>query len=103
MLDINKYTPVNIIKGNLEEIQIIPNPAQDYIEISKPSEGFKPSDGYSVHVFDILGMELTTPSDLTPGPSPSGEVNKVRIDITQLPPGFYFVRVGDVVGKFVKL
>jgi hypothetical protein len=33
MLDINKYTPVNIIKGNLEEVQIIPNPSENKIKI----------------------------------------------------------------------
>jgi hypothetical protein len=80
--------------------EITPNPASDYIEISSPplergSGGVAP-----VYIFDILGMEITTPN-LTPTLSEGEGV--VRIDVSGLAPGVYFVRVGNVVRKFVKI
>jgi len=43
---------------------------------------------------------LTT-SYLTPSPSP--KERGVRIDVSGLSPGIYFVKVGERVGKFVKI
>jgi hypothetical protein len=45
-------------------------------------------------------MEITTPN-LTPTLSEGEGV--VRLDVSSLSPGVYFVRVGDVVRKFVKM
>jgi hypothetical protein len=45
-------------------------------------------------------MEITTPN-LTPTLSEGEGV--VRLDVSSLSPGVYFVRVRDVVRKFVKL
>jgi hypothetical protein len=53
-----------------------------------------------VYIFDLLGMEITTPS-LSPTLS-EGE-GAVRLNVSSLSPGVYFVRVGDVVRKFVKI
>jgi hypothetical protein len=53
-----------------------------------------------VLIFDLLGMEFTTPN-LTPTLSEGEGV--VRIDVSGLAPGVYFVRVGNVVRKFVKI
>jgi hypothetical protein len=79
---------------------ISPNPASDYIEISSPplergSGGVAP-----VNIFDVIGMEITTPN-LTP-PLSEGE-GVVRLDVSSLSPGVYFIRVGDIVSKFVKM
>ena len=81
-------------------IFISPNPASDFIEITYPV-GVSPAGGgqrVDIRIFDILGIEQFT---LTPALSLKGEV--VRIDITGLAPGVYFVRVRDAVRKFVKL
>ena len=83
-----------------DDLNISPNPASDFIEISVGAQRAVPDD---VAIFDLLGMEITTPSDLTPGPSPRGEGSSLRVDVSHLSPGVYFVRVGDVVRKFVKI
>jgi hypothetical protein len=79
---------------------LYPNPASDYIEISSPplergSGGVAP-----VYIFDVLGMEITSPSLRATPPYHGGE--KVRIDVSHLSPGVYFIRVGNEVRKFVK-
>jgi hypothetical protein len=96
---INKY---RICSGVLDKeekdinnfVSLSPNPATDYIEISIPvGEG-------GVRIFDLLGMEITTPN-LTPTLSEGEGV--VRLDVSGLSPGVYFVRVGNSVRKFVKI
>jgi hypothetical protein len=93
---------INGIKDSEISTEILflyPNPASDYIEFSSPplergSGGVAP-----VHIFDLLGVEITTPN-LTPTLSEGEGV--VRLDVSGLSPGVYFVRVGEVVRKFVK-
>jgi len=68
---------------------VYPNPAGDYIEISGVVG--------EVKVFDVLGIEH--PATVW---HPSTEGN-VRIDVSALPQGVYFVSVGDKVIKFVKI
>ena len=50
-----------------------------------------------VQIFDVLGIEI---KDLTPALS-KGE--GVRIDVSKLPAGVYFIKIGDKVEKFVKM
>jgi hypothetical protein len=75
------------------EISIRPNPANDYIEIW----GYQ-SD---IRIYDVLGIEVYC-SIATP-PAPSLEGGKTRFDVSHLSPGVYFVRVGNIVRKFVKI
>ena len=77
------------------EIIIFPNPAEDFIEISYPPSEKRGSGGVSI--FDILGTEVLNNSQL------SILNSQLRIDVSNLAPGLYFVRVGDEVRKFVKL
>jgi hypothetical protein len=78
------------------DCSVFPNPASDYIEITtKPSEGFKPSEGSAINIYNIFGkkvMSVGTVRDLS-----------VRIDISDLPKGMYFVKVGTETAKFVKM
>jgi hypothetical protein len=89
----------SVINQKSFSLSISPNPATDYINI-KPSEGFEPSEGYKIQIFDILGIEMSFAG---------GGVNKVdgggsiRIDISNLPAGVYFIRIGDKVEKFLKM
>jgi len=46
----------------------------------------------------MLGIEV---QDLTPALSMN--VEGVKIDVSHLPAGVYFIRIGDMVEKFVKL
>jgi hypothetical protein len=100
--NIAKWTkaPVNVSQQRIEsDICISPNPASDYIEISVGSVIL--NEVKDLRIFDLLGKEITTPSLRATPPYQGGE--KVRIDVSHLAPGVYFVRVGDVVRKFVKL
>ena len=88
--DMNPTTKSNLF--------ISPNPSSDFLTIQfQTSEASKTSDVSSVQIFDMLGIEI---KDLTPALS-KGE--GVRIDVSKLPAGVYFIRLGDKVEKFVKM
>jgi hypothetical protein len=81
-------------------IVVSPNPAGDYIVISIPE--INPTvnrrvDGLvdKIRIFNTLGI------DLTPDLSIDGE--EVRIDVSHLPAGVYFVKIDGMVEKFVKM
>ncbi|MEI6090072.1 MAG: T9SS type A sorting domain-containing protein [bacterium] len=82
--------------NNISEIAVIyPNPASDYIEISKPSQGFEPSGVTNIQIFNFLG-ELVM------------EVEKIpsfvqRIDVSDLSAGVYFIQFDSQRIKFIKL
>ena len=78
-------------------IWIKPNPANDFITITLSNNGLQPFAAEKVQIFDMLGIEI---KDLTPALS-KGE--GVRIDVSHLPTGVYFIRIGDKVEKFVKM
>ena len=79
-------------------IWIKPNPTTDFITITLSNKGFQPfATTDKVQIFDVLGIEI---KDLTPALS-KGE--GVRIDVSHLPKGVYFIRIGDKVEKFVKM
>ena len=81
---------------NEEPLLISPNPATDFIEISVGANGRSPLQS-DVMIYDVLGQNY----DLTPALSINGE--GVKIDVSGLVPGMYFVRIGDKVIKFVKI
>jgi hypothetical protein len=73
---------------------IYPNPATDYIEI-QPSEGWQPSEGSAIQIFNTLG-EIVLSVEQT---SPSVQ----RIVVSKLTSGIYFIKIGNKVEKFVKM
>jgi hypothetical protein len=77
------------------ELRITPNPATDYIDVML-SEAKEPV--LSVKVYDVLGVCVGTHP-----PAPSREGESVRIDVSGLAAGVYFVRVGGRMYKFVKM
>ncbi len=109
---------VSVAEYTVPEITISPNPAGDYIEImiSSDSKGACPlvSSG-EIEIIDVLGnvvistedTERSRSAEVRNGRSFSGYFDyaqqPLRIDISHLPRGVYFVRVGDRVEKFVKL
>ena len=98
-------TPTDVHeRKDMHYLNISPNPVNDYIEISQPYESFKPLEGYTIRIYDVLGMEVQKSMDsrLRGNDSHFPEASSVRIDVSQLAPGMYFVRVGDIVQKFVK-
>jgi photosystem II stability/assembly factor-like uncharacterized protein len=78
-------------------ISLFPNPATEYITITKPSEGFEPSEGSDIKIFNTLGECV---KNLTPTLS---EGKGVRIDISHLPRGVYYIRIGNRTQMFVKV
>ncbi len=74
-------------------ISISPNPATDFIEISVGAQGTVPN----IRIFNVFGEIVKNPTPILP----EGEV--IRIDVSGLPSGVYFVRVGEKVGKFLKI
>jgi plastocyanin len=75
---------------------IYPNPANDFITVTlKPSEGFEPSEGSAIQIYNTLGeivLSVGTGRDLSE-----------RIDISNLPTGLYYIKIGSETAKFVKM
>jgi WD40 repeat protein len=90
----------------IEDLIISPNPATDYIEITVNNLVLQGVDGVgtdfilkdAVKVYDVLGNVVLT---LTPVLSLKGE--GVKINVSGLPKGVYFVRVGRRTSKFLKM
>jgi len=97
-------------------ISLSPNPAKDFLEISySPSidRRVNPTvDG--IAIFNVFGEKVLSTS---PQPSPflereepprltssaTPQEGNLLLDVSGLPPGVYFVKVGEKVGKFVKM
>jgi len=90
-------TAMNSIQNNLkkENIFLSPNPATDFLEISLPKNALK---DVSIQVYNVFG-ECIKEIPLNP-PFSKGEI---KLDVSGLPSGVYFVKVGEKVGKFVKI
>jgi subtilisin family serine protease len=87
-----------------------PNPASDYIEISgsigacsnEASLIASQFTSESIQIFDMLGVVQSTSHQFaSPQPSPKGD--GVRIDVSSLAPGIYFIKIGNRLEKFVKM
>lgn len=100
--EFNKIYPNECSHSRVNESQFeknitFPNPASEYIEISQSSEGFEPSEGLEIKIYNDMG-ELVLSDVLHLGDV--GHVN--RVDISDLPIGLYFIKIGDKYGKFIK-
>jgi hypothetical protein len=73
---------------NDESIFIYPNPATDYICL-------KPSDGSDIQIFDMLGVNVINVG--------TRHALSLRIDISNLPSGMYFIKIGNRIEMFVKM
>ena len=73
---------------NVALFSIYPNPAKDYMFV-------QPSEGSDIEIFNILG-EKALKVEQTP-------TSVQRIDISNLSPGMYFIKIGNRVEKFVKM
>jgi hypothetical protein len=98
---------VSVVEKIKGEIYIYPNPAGEYIEITLSSysvnKGLQPLvHGEEIEIYDVLGeLVLSTSVPLKRDNSAGG--GQVKIDISHLPRGVYFVRIGNRVEKFIKM
>jgi hypothetical protein len=83
------------------EISISPNPAGDYVEISYSPSIKRGLGGVSYEIFNIFG-ENTTPSNLAGLPPLLSKEGIIKINVSNLAPGVYFIRIGDKFEKFIK-
>ncbi len=83
------------------EFTLTPNPAEDFIEISIPENNHTLNGVVEgVRIYNVFGEEISTPSLLRNATPQEGNL---RMDVSGLTPGVYFVRVGEKVGKFVRM
>jgi hypothetical protein len=79
------------VREESDAIQIVPNPAGDFITVTlKPSEGFEPSEGSEIQIYNTLGGMVLTESI---HPMTASH----RINITDLPK-----EVCEDVAQFIK-
>lgn len=86
-------------KISMTTISVYPNPATDYIEIS----GFNPNpqgvvECSDIRIYNTLGVVVIK------NPTPALTERKgVRLDVSFLTPGLYFVRYNNQVYRFLKI
>ena len=87
--------------NNFSEFSLSPNPANDFIQISCSPISKSGLGGVSVEVYNVFGQRVLTTPALRASPTYQGEDN-LRLNVSGLTPGFYFVKCGDTFGKFLK-
>jgi hypothetical protein len=89
------YTPSDIkLETSGVNTSIRPSPATDYIYLNNNDAGTGEAS-HSVMIYNTLGQCVLTIS-------PNLEVEQLRIDVSLLSPGVYFVRFGNRTEKFLK-
>ncbi len=88
-------------KPNVESVEQInssnispmlsPNPVSEYLTINTNQEIEK------IEIFSVFGLKCREQACLSP------TERKEKIDVSGLPSGVYFVRIGDKVSKFIKI
>ncbi|MBX3043854.1 MAG: T9SS type A sorting domain-containing protein [Candidatus Kapabacteria bacterium] len=111
---IGKFNFLNTsIKDKINsDLMIFPNPASDFITIQLSNKGLQPFAAVDkVQIFDMLGLEVAqTPSSVNNMKNTqTGASELLRIDLSHLPAGVYFIRINcsngacSIVEKFVKM
>jgi len=87
------------ISENLQKSDFIisPNPATDFLEISVRTNGIRPV--LNIEIFSVFGVKIQ------PCLTQTGNIQEgdVRLDVSGLPQGVYFLKIGNHVTKFVKI
>jgi hypothetical protein len=93
---------VNNVKQEFDNksVSVIPNPASDFVEVDFGNVILSEAKDQVVKIYNFLGEMVitTTPSLCDTHPYQGRE----KINISELVPGVYFVRVGDRVQRFIK-
>ncbi len=101
-MTITKIEPLAVeeIHKNISDVIIYPNPASEYIEINfercPTLSKCRTSAADEIKIYNTFGEIVKTDVQHL------GDVGPLkRIDISHLPAGLYFVRIGNYEGKFV--
>jgi hypothetical protein len=93
-IDIQNITNTDEVINSNDVFSISPNPSTDFIEISVGT-GRAVSEQSDIKIFNIYGQTVLSVGAIHELP--------LRVDISGLAPGMYFVRIGDRVQKLVKI
>ena len=96
---------------NQTGVRILPNQAKDYIDIFYPPSIKSGPGSQPVVIYDLLGVEVLKSMDALRrsddsrlrGNDDALPESQMRLDVSGLAQGVYFVRFGNVLSKFVKL
>ncbi|MBX3044818.1 MAG: S8 family serine peptidase [Candidatus Kapabacteria bacterium] len=84
-------------KNIFSNIIISPNPSSDFITIQFSNIGLQPfAATEKVQIFDMLGLEVMSVGI-------GLDLSTQKIDVSHLPAGVYFIRIGNKIEKFVKM
>ena len=72
---------------NHTEVTISPNPTADYIDITGSIDGFK--------ILDLMGVCILDSKEYSS--------ESIRINLSELLPGIYFIKFGNTVKKIIKI
>jgi hypothetical protein len=104
-----KPKTVGVSENEQKRLLISPNPASDYIEINVGA-GSKPAlENPGIEIYNLFGEKNPTLSlpigEGTGKILPTGEDlgGVFKIDVSNLAPGVYFIKIGDIFEKFVKM
>jgi hypothetical protein len=96
-----KLKSLYVISFPINEFSISPNPANDYILINVGAIHELPLPE-QIEIFNIFG-EKVEQTFLSVQDGQTGMSDPLKIDISNLASGVYFIKVGDKIEKFVKL
>jgi hypothetical protein len=94
---------INDFHHLMQNYHIFPNPAGEYIEIKDVrAEHALPLQ--DIKIYNLLG-ECVMSAGGAKGTHPfvPSQEGNIRIDVSGLPAGLYFIRLGDCVGRFLKI
>ncbi|MDR1758512.1 MAG: DUF1566 domain-containing protein [Bacteroidales bacterium] len=89
-------TGIDDVKAE-KHIRVYPNPVKDELYIDIPS--FEKTKYLNTQIIDISGRAVETGHATS---LQNGEGQGVRINVSRLPCGVYFLRIGDKTARFVK-
>jgi hypothetical protein len=95
--DVYYYGEPTGIDWNNNIITVSPNPASDFIILKIARSDGMEIPNINIRIFDLLGLMRINISAYTPQ-----NAEEIRIDISSLPKGMYFIHAGNKVLKFIK-
>jgi len=93
---------VNELSTNNALFRITPNPVADFLLI-KPLNGSNYLNTSEIKIFSLMGIQVFTTRQYKHAHSTLLDGDGVKIDVSGLSPGLYFVKVGDKIEKFIKI